>query len=174
MQRQQGFSLVEALAALAVVAIAAASVPSLRDFVERQRANATLLRLDSQVASARMVAISHGRDAVACPYASPTACRNDGDWSQGWLVFLDADGNRRPDAAGDVQHVQQAPAGGRLRILTSGGRRHLRFLPDGRSPGSNLSFRLCSPDQSLLGKLIVNNAGRSRIERPAGRMPCDT
>jgi type IV fimbrial biogenesis protein FimT len=59
-----------------------------------------------------------------------------------------------------------------LRVRSSRHRSQARFLPDGRSSGSNLSILLCHPDARIQTvRVIVNNAGRVRSERPAGTSP---
>ena len=56
-------------------------------------------------------------------------------------------------------------------MVSSAGRPQLRYLPDGRSSGSNLRVRLCR-DDTLLGQVIVNNVGRVRSESASGSKPC--
>lgn len=172
MHKANGFTLIEVATTLAVVAVCAAvGVPALHEFTQRQRITAAMQRVETQLASARLAAVTHGRRTTVCPLATPGACSEDGDWSRGSIAFFDADGNRKPDADGDLLHVDQVSAEG-LRILTSSGRAYLRFLPDGRSPGRNLSLRFCDRELGLVGSLVVNNAGRTRRERPARPTAC--
>lgn len=169
----EGFTLVEALVALGVAAICATvGVPALRDFAQTQRASSAMQRLDTQIASARMAAVTHGKATVLCPSMDARNCAAGRDWSRGWLTFFDPDGNRRPDERSDILHVDQSSHTGKLVIGTSSGRAYLRFRPDGTSPGTNLSFRFCGATTGLLGSLIVNNAGRARTERPLTPSAC--
>ena len=85
--------------------------------------------------------------------------------------IFDKDGNRRPDTREDILRDENAPIHPSLRILSSPGRPQLRYLPDGRSSGSNLTVRLCRED-TLLAQIIVNNAGRVRSETLSGSKPC--
>ena len=171
-RRLRGFSLVEALVVMAISVIGLViGVPSYRSFMEHQRASSAMHLLTAHMASARNTAISYRIPTVVCPSNRAGGCRMDGDWSQGWLMFFDADGNRRPDAREDVLRDENAPIHPSLRIVSSKGRPQLRYLPDGRSSGSNITVRLCREDQ-LLGQIVVNNAGRIRSESFSRSIPC--
>lgn len=167
-----GFSLVEALTILAITAILLLiGVPSYAGLVESQRVSSAMHLLTAHMASARITAITYRIPTVVCPSDRAGSCRRDGDWSQGWLMFFDADGNRQPDSRQDILRDENAPIHPSLRIVSSVGRTQLRYLPDGRSAGSNLSVRLCREDK-LLARVIVNNTGRIRSETASGSTPC--
>jgi type IV fimbrial biogenesis protein FimT len=167
-----GFSLVEALTILAITAILLLiGVPSYAGLVESQRTSSAMHLLTAHMASARSTAITYRIPTVVCPSDRAGGCRLDGDWSQGWLMFFDPDGNRQPDARQDILRDENAPIHPSLRIVSSAGRTQLRYLPDGRSAGSNLSVRLCREDK-LLARVIVNNTGRIRSETASGSTPC--
>ena len=168
----RGFSLIEAMVVMAVAAIGlAVGVPSYQGMIERTRISSAMHLLTAHMASARNTAISYRIPTVVCPSNLAGGCRTDGDWSHGWLMFFDPDGNRQPDLPQDILRDENAPIHPSLRIVTSSGRLQLRYLPDGRSAGSNLTVRLCRED-TLLGRVIVNNGGRVRSERASGSTPC--
>ena len=167
-----GFTLIEALTVLAITAILLLiGVPAYAGLVESQRASSAMHLLTAHMASARSTAITYRIPTVVCPSDRAGGCRRDGDWSQGWLMFFDADGNRQPDSRQDILRDENAPIHPSLRIVSSAGRTQLRYLPDGRSAGSNLSVRLCREDK-LLAQVIVNNTGRIRSETAPGSRPC--
>lgn len=151
--------------------VVAIGVPSYRSMVESQRVSSTMHLLTAYMASARGTAISYRIPTVVCPSNRAGSCRMDGDWSQGWLMFFDADGNRQPDAREDILRDENTPLHPSLRLVSSSGRPQLRYLPDGRSAGSNISVRLCRGNV-LLGQVIVNNVGRVRSEKASGSKPC--
>ena len=170
--RPPGFSLVEALTVMAITTIGLlVGVPSFQGMSERARVSSAMHLLTAHMASARSTAITYRIPTVVCPSNRAGGCRTDGDWSQGWLMFFDKDGNRRPDVREDILRDENAPIHPSLRILSSAGRPQLRYLPDGRSSGSNITVRLCREDE-LLAQIIVNNAGRVRSETISGSKPC--
>ena len=168
----RGFTLLEAVTVMAIAVITVTvGVPSYQGMIESQRASSAMHLLTAHIASARMTAISYRVPTVVCPSDRAGGCRLDGDWSHGWLMFFDPDGNRQPDSRQDILRDENAPIHRSLRIVSSKGRPQLRYLPDGRSSGSNISVRLCR-EGTLLGRVIVNNVGRVRSEKATGSGPC--
>lgn len=173
MRGNAGFTLIELVAAMSVMAILAGiAAPSFADFVERQRASAAMSSLLAHMSLARITAISRNQRAVLCPSSDGAHCRLDADWSQGWLLFLDEDGNRIPDGSDEIVRVESEPTSRHLRVTSTYGRQQLRYLPDGRSAGTNLTISICNNRNELLGQVVVNNMGRPRSERPSVRAAC--
>jgi type IV fimbrial biogenesis protein FimT len=173
MRRTAGFTLIELATVLSVMAILAGiATPSLAGFLERQRASAATNSLMTHMALARMSAITRNRRAVLCPSADGQHCEAGTDWSVGWMLFTDDDGNRTPDASDEIIRVDLEPTSRHLRVVSTTGRQQLRYLPDGSSAGANLTISICNQRQELLGQVIVNNMGRPRSERPDTPTPC--
>ena len=106
---------------------------------------------------------------VVCPRTPDYRCRDDSDWSHGWIVFTDNDGNRQPDEDAHIVRVTDPPSHRSLAIDST--RRFLRYQRDGRSAHSNQTVRVCSGER-LAGTVVVNNLGRVRSARPARETPC--
>lgn len=174
MHRERGVTLIELAVTLTVLAICTAvGVPAMRAFTQQQRVVAAMGSLTTHLANARMAAVTRNQPVVLCPIEpAADACVQDADWSRGWLVFFDSDRDERVGLGDEVLAIEREPAGGHLRVMTTSGRDHVRYLPDGRSAGTNVTFTLCDTDGHLLGRVIVNNAGRARTERPGGPAPC--
>jgi type IV fimbrial biogenesis protein FimT len=172
-RKDAGFTLIEAVVVLAVATIlVATAIPAFGGLVERQRASNAMTSLTTQMAQARMAAITYRRPAILCPSLDGLACHPGGDWSMGWMLFLDRNNDRRPDDADALLRVDLAPRSRHLRLPGTRGRPYLRYLPDGRSAGTNLTIHVCNRQGLRLGTVIVNNAGRARTERPGQPMPC--
>lgn len=168
--RHAGFTLLELIVSICVLAILAAiAAPSLGTLLERQRAVAATNALVAHLSLARLTAITH---TVFCPSASGTGCDAGTDWSGGWMLFLDRDGNRRPDSADDIVRVERTALSQHLRLTSSSGRVQARYLPDGRSTGSNLTISVCNKRGELLNTVVVNNVGRIRSTRATPSSPC--
>lgn len=173
MRRKAGFTLIELVTTMSVVAILASiAAPSFAGFLERQRASAAITSLMTHMALARVAAISRNQRSILCPSSDGVHCEASTDWSAGWMLFHDEDGNRMPDSSDEILRVDLEPTSRHLRVFSTTGRQQLRYLPDGRSAGTNLTISICNKDDELLGKVIVNNMGRPRSERPKLPMPC--
>src|SRR5690606_34022008 len=119
-RHQSGLTLIEFSVAVAVVAVTSAiAFPPLQDLVQRQRGTSTMHRLVADMALARSRAVVTRQQVVVCPRAAELRCADHGDRNQGWLVFLDGDGNRQPDQATEVLRVADAPGGGTGLNVTS-------------------------------------------------------
>jgi len=169
----QGYTLIEAMVAMAILAIGTTiAVPAMRELLQHQRAIAATSALTTQLQLARMAAVTYRQPAVLCPSSSGSACDSSTDWSGGWILFMDPNGNRELDPGEDVVRVESARNSRTLRLPGSQGRPRVRYMPDGRSAGSNLTISVCSSDGSLLRAVIVNNAGRPRVARPTAPTSC--
>ena len=169
----RGFTLVELIACVSVLSILTAiAAPSMAALMERQRAAAATNALVTQLAMARMAAISKRGISVLCPSRNGANCDAGSDWSGGWLLFIDRDGNRQPDHAQDIISADNTPLSRHLQLRSSAGRSQVRYRPDGSSAGSNLTVSICNRKGVLLSKVVVNNSGRARSERPAQPTPC--
>jgi len=165
-----GFTVIELLTVLVVLAIVAGiSVPSFAHIVERQRAEAAVQRLSSDLALARNTALARRQAVVVCPQGADGECQPGSDWSGGWLVFVED--ARHSEQIGELLWVQQALADGRHSLTLNANRGLLRYRGDGSSPGSNLTLSLCLRGKVALQQ-IVNNNGRARRHQPEGELAC--
>ena len=166
-----GVSLVELSIVLAVLAILAGlALPGFQDLLQRQRTAAALHLLSGQLAQARNTAITRRMPVTVCPSLGDGRCRAEPDWSAGWLVYHDPARTSQPRSADHVLRDTRQPLHHSIRIQGSVGRPRVRYQPDGRSGGSNLTLRVCSR-QVQHAELVVNNAGRVRTRR-LDSIPC--
>lgn len=169
--KHRGFTVIEAVIVLAIIAmLAAVGWPAFASTLERNRVTATLHLLTADMAMARSTAVVRRRQVVVCPHAGADRCVADGDWSLGWLVFIDADGNRQPDQPADLLRTTNAPGGG-SGLSTTSSRPFLRYQIDGRSAHSNLTVHVCARGE-FAGQVVVNNHGRARTHRPGSPTAC--
>lgn len=162
----RGFSMVETMVVLAVLAIAATlALPSFEGSLRRTRTATALNRITASLALARGTAVMRRRAVSVCPSQDGRHCRKDRVWEDGWIVFLDDDKTGQPAAAADVLHIAD-PISDSLMLRATPGRHRARFQPNGQSTGSTLTLSLCLRDgQRALGQVVLNNWGRARVVR---------
>lgn len=164
--RAPGFTLIEAVAAMAVVSIlAGVAVPALRDAAEAGRSGAA----KGQLLESWMASVSHaaatGSEVVLCPGDSG-GCRKSIDWSQGWIAFADLDGNRTR-SPNETLLLRIEALQGRVHLRSTSGRMRMVFQPNGGNAGSNITWTLCDgrgPGSATT--LVVANNGRLRSGIP--------
>lgn len=165
---QRGLTLVELLAALALLALLTYfGVPGMARLLDETRSTTAIHAVRGAVTLARSAAATHNQPAILCPLGADGRCH--GDWSQGFAVFLDRQGNAELDAEGQVlRRFAPVPQGASLRFRAFGTTRYLRMLPNGQTAWQNGRFEYCPPPSStaLPRVLVVNVQGRGRVLRP--------
>lgn len=169
----KGFTLLEVVTSMVIFTVLLlAAMPTMRTLLEYQKSSAVISTLMSHISSARMAAVMNRRPTILCPTSNGVQCDRGEDWSNGWMIFVDRQGKRHPSSASDILQIELEPRSKHLKIKSSAGRSQLRYTPDGRSAGSNLTIRICSPTGRQLGTVVVNNAGRPRSERGSPNILC--
>jgi type IV fimbrial biogenesis protein FimT len=165
-QRNRGFTLLEALIVLAVASIlACVAVPALRNAsAEAHAAAAKAAFVETWLAAVNHAALT-GAEVVVCP-GSTAGCTDGIDWSQGWIAYADLDGDRLRDPTETMLRTSGALGGG-VRLHSTAGRTRLVFQPNGGNAGSNVTFTLCDGrGPTAATTLVMSNGGRLRQGTP--------
>ena len=161
-----GFTLVEVLVVLAIVAILAGlGIPGFARTLERYRLRAAEEGLRSALYAARSEAIRRG-GGVTLRRASGAGCTpaGDQDWSCGWTVFADTDGNGRHDPGEALIQAWPAPQGIQATVSVASPSTYLNLNRTGRFHNLG-AFRFTlrprgSTDDSAARVLCMSSAGR--------------
>jgi type IV fimbrial biogenesis protein FimT len=172
-----GFTLIELLMTLAVLGIlTACAAPAFGNLISSTGARASRSNLITALSTARIFAASKTAHVVVCPSADGRYCGHTTEWQHGWLIFVDADHDDVRDDGEDVLAIgEKQPEG--VAILSTAGRTHVDYRPDGSATGSNVSFTVCDRrGANEASALVINNAGRVRAGEPtpAAAAACET
>jgi len=174
MKNLRGHSLTELLFAMALWGgLLAIALPAFAGLVEETRANAVAHRIQAELAMAREAALLGRRPVTFCRSINGVNCAPVGAWSEGTITFEDTNRNDRIDPGERLIRATQKGDFQGLHLIDHSVRRHIRFRPDGRSAGTNLTLRLCAKDLEPLRLMIINTGGRVRVAHaPRGTARC--
>jgi type IV fimbrial biogenesis protein FimT len=100
---QHGLTMVELMVAVAIMSILMAiGVPSYRYVTTSNRVSAEVNGLLLDMQFARSEALKQGRTITVCPATATLTCATDQKWQNGWIVFMDTNGNGQVDDATEV------------------------------------------------------------------------
>lgn len=157
--RQTGFTLIELMVTIAVLAILLGlALPSFQQSLRSNRVATATNEMIAALSLARSEAIRNNGGGAVCSSASGTAC--GGSWSDGWLVWADANGNSALDAGEAVLRYSQGNA--KLAVSNTGGA--VAFDPRGRRRAVGNQSLTLRPDecasQPLQRTLTINASGQ--------------
>lgn len=97
---QRGLTMVELMVTVSIMAILlAVGVPSYRYITTSNRVSAEVNGLLLDLQFARSEALKQGRAVTVCPVTTTGTCAGNSNWQNGWIVFMDINGNGQMDDA---------------------------------------------------------------------------
>ncbi|MCD9029779.1 GspH/FimT family pseudopilin [Luteimonas sp. BDR2-5] len=138
--KSRGFSLIELVIVIAVAAVLLAiALPSFQSVFRSNRVATATNEMIATLSLARGEAIRNARGAIVCPSADGAICGDD--WTAGWIIWADHDGNGVPDDDEVIRFVQ-----GKSRTVVEGPEAGVQFDPRGRIVGAATSVAV-QPDE---------------------------
>ncbi|MGY0611125.1 GspH/FimT family pseudopilin [Luteimonas sp. A501] len=167
--RLSGFSLIELMITIAVLAVLLAiGLPSFQGSMRSNRVATGTNELIASMSLARSEAIRSPGGAALCPSSNGTTCLPDASpWTNGWMVWVDQDGNGLPGGINDrvLRYVEGIAD---LDIKASSKQAILRFDQRGRAV-TPVDFTVasikCPAGHSLVRELTLTATGQVRTER---------
>lgn len=165
MREIRGFTLIEAMVVISIIAILLAiGVPNMRDLLERNAVAGHVNGFVGAVNFSRSEALKRGISIVMCrssnadTTAAPTCLGSDKNWEGGWIVFADRNGDTQmATASSDVLLRVQG------RLTDSGG--------ISQNPASILVFRPTGLMSSGISSITFDSRSLSTQQR---RLVCLT
>lgn len=160
-----GLTTVELLIVLAVGAVLVGfGLPSLHELALEQLVRDTATQLQLDATYARSEAITRGNSVSLCTSNTGTACTRTG-WQDGWITFIDSDGNGVLDGANTILRVTHNPAVGV--VVSSATAQHAITINDRGGAAAKVVLRVCM--SGLKGRdLTIRLSGYPLITVPSG------
>lgn len=159
---QQGFTLIELMVVIALLVILVTiGVPSFQQIITQNRAAAISNDLLYHLQLARSEAVRHSQRVSVCPVTLQDLeeCSNTSDWNEGWIMFLDTNGDGVFEPSTDsIFRVAPAP----IQLTTFSGPTSITFQPAGSGSSANFSLALGSDVERWV---CVELSGRAAISK---------
>jgi len=159
--RKQGFTLIETMVAIAVVAVLAAiAVPRMDTFLVKMRVDNEISEIQRLLLTARNMAINTGKNTTVCPLSSG-ACTNN--WKNKISVFTNGANTLATNNTFAVpDELVKIKEGIKSGDLLQYAQNSVIFAPDGRLLTASASFRYCPKDNTDYSRgITLSTSGRS-------------
>ncbi|MGH8714359.1 MAG: GspH/FimT family pseudopilin [Casimicrobiaceae bacterium] len=176
-RRGRGFSLIEVLIALTILALLAlAAGPAYRNWIAAQQLANQAYFLAGTLNQARSEAIKSGYRVNLCKTRDGRQCTDEaGGWESGWILYIDENHDGAIAPGETVVHAEGPPGNG---ITVQGNRPvadyvsftslgHARMLSGALQMGT---FVVCKPGQDAI-QVVLANSGRARVQTTRERCP---
>lgn len=169
MKKNSGFTLLELVIVMALVAIVVSiAIPSMRTFSQNDRLITNINTMVGHLAYARSEAVKRSQQVAVCvsndsQNAVPSCTA--GNWTDGWIVYIDVDANNTFDSATDIVIKAHAPLNGNNTITVAGVGPQIIYNNRGFLASNTGSLLLCDDRSGNFGKTIsISPTGRVRME----------
>ncbi|UNK56707.1 GspH/FimT family pseudopilin [Pseudoxanthomonas daejeonensis] len=159
--RQSGFTLVELMIAIAVLAVLLGlALPSFQASMRSNRVATTSNEILASLSLARTEAIRGLGAAGVCPSADGLNCVSTTDWAGGWTVW------REDRGAGGVVRTVVRYIQPKQRMAVTGPEAGVQFTTQGRSDTGAEQFDVAPSDTDTPARCVtVSTTGQSRVNQ---------
>jgi type IV fimbrial biogenesis protein FimT len=159
-----GFTLLELLSTITIILIIfGIGIPVLKATLTTNRLATSINALAGTLAYTRSEAIRRNQHVVVCKSNASTVCTREGDWRQGWLVYVDMNQNRSLDEQETILGSHSLTEKIHVDYRAFGSRHYLVYRPSGTTR-TNGTFTFCDPAYPETARaLIITKTGRARL-----------
>jgi type IV fimbrial biogenesis protein FimT len=147
-------------------------IPSFQSLIKDKRIITVTESLRADLELAKSEAMARNRTVIMCrPNPALTACQvnANADWKDGWLIFVDLDGDNVIDTA-EILRVTEVPTGD-LKVEFAPAQ--ISFNSRGFTPTSNGTFMACDRRGWQHGaNLVLSTTGSLTNQKPASATDC--
>ena len=161
----RGFTLIELMNTVILLGLLVNMVMPLGLLAENFKLDYLNQRIYFSAALAKSEAIKRSSTVSVCRSTNGTACENGSDWSDGWVVFSNPNGNNSIDAGEEIIRVF-SPIRSPVSLNWNNGQL-LTFIPRG-SPVGQGTFRLCPDASKAVSERLVSVSGSGLIRKREG------
>ena len=148
----KGFTLLELIIIIAIIGIATAfAVPGLTEMIANNRVSSNASDFAGALQLAKAEAVARLNPVIVCKKnTASSACVTAGDWSQGWIVFSDDDGDGGVDVGDEA-----------VLLVHEALHERISFVGDSAEVDSSITFRPSGTSNVTdTGILIICDDGR--------------
>lgn len=162
--RQSGFTMVEVMIAVAVLAILLGlALPSFQGSMRSNRVATSSNEMLASLSLARTEAIRGLGPAGVCASADGATCSATTNWANGWIVWRDDRAAGGVVVRTTVRYIQP-----KQRMAITGPNAGVRFTTQGRSQTGAEQIGVAASDAASVARCVLLNAsGQSRITQGA-------
>lgn len=166
MKRDHGFTLVELMITLIVMAIALSiAIPNLSGLGRETRMTSATNSIVTALNQARSEAVTRVDPVSVCASSDQATCAGNDEWAVGWISWLDEDGDGNVDGDEELLRVGDGVAN---MSITTGDAGPVTYTAEGSiDNASSITFTL-EPDEcegESKREIDVNLSGRPRAEK---------
>jgi type IV fimbrial biogenesis protein FimT len=176
MKSARGVTLIELLATISVMAILGAlAAPSFHNLTLNSERTSTVNSFFHALFLARSEAIKRGQVVTVCKSADGSTCLKDGEWTSGWMVFVNTDRDDLP-VRDEGEPILQVHEGWNRGHITSN-RPAYSFRPYVQGVVNGTIVFCDSRGSAEARAIIISHTGRPRVsQRDASNRPlrCDS
>lgn len=159
--RQSGFTLIEILIVVALASVLMSlAMPSFRTFLVKRSVQAAVDTMVLDMRFARSESIKRTTRVSMCSSTNGTSCAAAASWRDGWIIFIDDDGDGTVDASDVVLRVQDSFPNLEA-VTTSAATLAIVYQPTGWARAASQTFTFTPMGGGSSRLVCVSNQGRA-------------